>query len=102
MEAEEGAVSSTEIAQYEHGSAEDATIAESTSGPVPAPFRVDVSLIPQAASKDAGALEELGLWVFNQEDLEAGVVAQAEHRMEEESQRVAQQKRYDIVMLIVD
>ncbi|GAU87804.1 hypothetical protein RvY_00602 [Ramazzottius varieornatus] len=71
---------------------EDASTTESANIPVLAPFRVDVSVIPQAASKDAGVLDDLGLQVFNQEDLEAGVVAQAEQRMEE-SNRVAQHKR---------
>jgi hypothetical protein len=51
-------------------------------------FRVDVSLIPQAKSNDAGALNDLGLQVFNQSDLEAGVIAQAEQRMEERSQAI--------------
>lgn len=76
-------------------STEDASTTESANIPVLAPFRVDVSVIPQAASKDAGVLDDLGLQVFNQADLEAGVVAQAEQRMEESS-RVAQQKRYNI------
>lgn len=53
--------------------------------PPVSPFRVDVSLIPQAESKDAGVLQDLGLQVFNQEDLEAGVVEQAERRMEAEA-----------------
>ena len=55
-------------------------------------FRVDVSLIPQAESKDAGAFDALDLQVFNQADLEAGVIAQAEQRMEERNQALQAKK----------
>ncbi|XP_055342313.1 DNA excision repair protein ERCC-6-like [Paramacrobiotus metropolitanus] len=57
------------------------------------PFRVDVSLIPQAASQDGGALQELGLQVFNQEDLETAVIHQAEQHMHEEAQQRANQAK---------
>ncbi|OQV23737.1 DNA excision repair protein ERCC-6 [Hypsibius exemplaris] len=57
------------------------------------PFRVNVSRIKQAASKDAAALSELDLRVFNQLDLEAGVIAQAEQNMEERSQAKRNRQR---------